>query len=1123
MAFFIFNRHTTKGFMRTNLSVYFLSFFLTVLLGSCTESTLFRAVPSTSSGINFENRIIETETFNILTEEYIFNGGGVAVADFNKDGLPDLFFSGNQVSNALYLNQGDLNFTDVSMASGVASTERWFTGVLILDVNNDSWPDIYVAAGIDDDPIKRQNALFVHKGLNEQGIPVFEEQAEAYGIADRHSSMWAATLDYNRDGLIDLYVLNNEQTGILPTNYREKVLDGSAESNDRLYRNNGDGSFTDVTLEAGIVYEGFGLGVVVSDFNYDGYDDLYVTNDYLSNDLLYINDTKGSFINEIGSRLKHQSKFSMGVDVSDLNNDGLLDILSVDMLAETNQRMKTTVMGVNYISEVYNKRWGYEPQYMRNMLHMGNGKNVPFSEVGLLAGVAQTDWSWSPLMVDMDNDGYRDVLITNGFPRDVTDMDFSNYRLEFGQYASTKMILDSVPIIKIPNYAYRNKGDLQFEDVGESWGLNIASFSNGAVYSDLDLDGDLDYVVNNINDKAFLFENTAADRYKENKYIQVELKGSSTNYFGIGAKIVIENGAQRLYSEQRLGRGYMSSVDPVLHFGLGAETSLLKVHVVWPDQKWQTISGVTSNQRITLNYSDAVTGSFDLEGLLWGNDNAAPLLQSANESQKVHLVHEEADIIDFSAQPLLPYKISQQGPVLAKGDFNQDGLEDFIVGSSASHAPVLFLQQPNGEFSSAELYSQEDKVSRLREEAAIAVLDVDNDGDLDLVMISGGADYKAPTSAFDHVLLLNDGSANFSPNEQLMPALNFNGSSAVAAADFNNDGRTDLFIGGGVLPGEYPLSSKSMLLMNTAQGMVDVTETYLSELGDLSMLKDAKWIDINNDGLLDLVLAAHFQPIKIFLNNANGPFSLMKSSLDQYLGWFNTLAFGDFNEDGFIDILAGNLGANNFYGASEQRPVTLLAKDFDANGKIDPILFAYFKDNERLYRQFPVAFWGDINKQSPIFRAKFSLYAEYGMATYESLFTEEERDRALSYTMNFDRSALFLSLQGKDFEMIELPIEAQVAPVNDMLVDDVNEDGHLDVLLVGNNYANEVFIGHLDALNGLLLVGDGTGKLNAVSTPSSGFLVPRDAKRIEQINLATKERLYITTQNRDSLLLFKRR
>ena len=546
-----------------------------VLIQSCTNNKdLFELLKSNDTGIDFNNVINETDEFNILSEEYIFNGGGVAVSDFNNDGYPDLFFTGNMVSNELYLNQGGLRFKKVTNQSKLNSEGFWSTGVSAVDINSDGLMDLYIAGAMN--PDNRENRLYVNKGINSNGIPVFKELANSYGINDKGNSMGAAFVDFDNDGDLDLYVLNNEQNETIPTNYRKKIIDGSAPSNDKLYRNNGDGSFSDITLEAGIIFEGFGLSVTPVDINKDQWIDLYITNDYLTNDLLYINQKDGTFKNEIQNYLSHQSKFSMGSDASDFNNDGYTDLISLDMLGESHERRKTTISKSFFFQNVLNKKWGYQDQHMRNMLFKNNGSNLPFSEIGQFSGIYQTDWSWSPLFADFDNDGNKDLFITNGFPRDITDMDFANYRLNFGAYTPLKTLLDSIPIVKIPNYAYRNKGDLTFEDVSMTWGLGIPSFSNGAIFSDLDLDGDLDYVVNNINDKAFLFENKLSEKEKSPNYIQIELKGSKLNPNALGSKVVLKfKDGSIQYQEQQLSRGYMSSNDPILYFGLGDEKKLM--------------------------------------------------------------------------------------------------------------------------------------------------------------------------------------------------------------------------------------------------------------------------------------------------------------------------------------------------------------------------------------------------------------------------------------------------------------------------------------------------------------------------------------------------------------------
>ena len=549
---------------------------------------------------------METDSLNILSNEYIFNGGGVAIADFDKNGLPDIFFTGNQVENTLFLNQGQLKFKDVTAISGIGAKEKWSTGVAVADVNSDGWMDIYVCAAMYEN--KRENMLFVNQGLNGEGIPYFTDKAKEYGVADAANSMNAVFFDYDKDGDIDLYVLNNEQNTTLPTNYRKKITDGSAISNDHLFRNNGDKTFTNVSLEAGITIEGFGLGVAISDINQDEYPDIYVANDFTTNDILYINNQDGTFTNRIDNYIKHQSLFSMGVDIADFNNDGFQDIITLDMLGESNYRKKTTISESNPQVVFLNQKWGYAPQHSRNMLHLGGGAKNMFNEIGMLAEIYQTDWSWSPLFFDADNDGHRDLFITNGFSRDITDKDFSNYRQAVARYTKAKYLLDSIPVIKQPNYSFKNKGGLLFTDSSESWGLNIPSFSNGAAYVDLDNDGDLDYVTNNINDTAFVFENREQQQAQPKNYLQINLIGTKGNPTGIGTKVYLkfgENRTKKLFHEHYQSRGYLSSVDRIIHFGLGEETSVQEVIIIWADGSSQILYDIKANQRIDVLHSSA--------------------------------------------------------------------------------------------------------------------------------------------------------------------------------------------------------------------------------------------------------------------------------------------------------------------------------------------------------------------------------------------------------------------------------------------------------------------------------------------------------------------------------------
>lgn len=1092
---------------------------------SCNErkSTLFSRIPSQHSGIKFNNQIVETDSFNILTSEYIFNGGGVAIGDFNNDGRPDIFFTGNQVQNKLYLNQGDFKFEDVSKEARIGAKDSWNTGVALIDINNDNLLDIYVCAAMLPTDSEKANMLFVNQGLNEDGVPIFKEMAEQYGIADTGNSMGASFFDYDKDGLLDLYVVNNVIIHELPTNYRKKVIDGSAVSNDRLYRNNGDGTFTDVTIHAGITIEGFGLGVAISDLNYDGWPDIYVSNDYLTNDILYINNRDGTFSNEIDKFIKHQSKFSMGLDISDFNNDGFLDIFTLDMLGETNYRMKTTIGTSLYNNYILNEKFGYEYQYIRNMLQMGNGPGLPFSEIGLLARVSKTDWSWSPLFMDVDNDGFRDLLITNGFPRDITDMDFGDFNFNVRRYLGPSKILDSIPIVKIPNYAYKNVGNSLFEDVSEQWGINIPSFSNGAAFADLDGDGDLDYVVNNINDEAFIFENKLnEDQEKSNNYLSINLKGSKTNTSGIGAKLVIRFDDDTFqYHEHHLTRGYMSSVQDFVHFGLGHQTKIKSIEILWPDDKFQKVSEVNSNQSITLQHDNAGLAKAKELFFPLTQKNTDPIFSEISDKIGVDFTHQENDVIDYNVQRVIPHKLTQNGPCLAIGDLNGDGTEDFIVGSSSGFSPIIFFQKQDGTFRSEPLFK--DEYNKKYEEEALVLFDLDNDGDLDLYLVSGSNEFEAQSNFYVDRIMINDGKGNFLLAPDKIPEIRASGS-IVKAEDFDNDGFIDLFVGGRTPYAQYPLPEKSYLLKNVNGKLEDVTEIFSPELRSIGMVTDAAWEDIDNDGLKDLVLVGEFMPITIFKNEGTSFRKLKNTGLDSFYGWWRSIVASDIDHDGDVDFVVGNLGANNLYQPSAERPVTVFAKDFDSNGTIDPLLFAYFKSNyeNALYESFPVNFWGDLSAQSPLFRSKYKYYKDYAKATEETFLTADELNGAIKMTGNYDRSAYLENLGNGKFELHELPWETQIAPINRIAVIDYNEDSNDDLLLIGNDFGNEVFVGRYDAFNGSLLKGNGKGGFEVIRTLDSGFLVPGDAKDMVSLKSANgKSPYFIVSQNRDRILVFQ--
>ncbi len=1081
---------------------------------ACTRQpeTLFKLRSAADTGIDFNNRVEDNDTFNILTHEYIYNGGGVGIGDFNNDGRQDIFFTGNLVPNRLYLNRGGLQFEDVSANAGINIPGRWNSGVAVVDINNDGWSDIYVCATMHADSARRRNMLFINNGVDENQVPTFTNQASQYGVEDGGYCVAAAFFDYDKDDDLDLFLLINQRMDHLPSNYRPRINDGSALNNDKLYRNNGDGTFSDVTLEAGLTLEGFGLGVSVSDFNMDGWQDIYVSNDYLSNDALYINNGDGTFSNKIAVLVGHQSQFSMGNDAADVNNDGLPEIITTDMLPETSDRKKTTIGNKNYLTYINDRKYNYEHQYTRNMLHLNNGlgEGVKFSEIGQFSGIHQTEWSWSPLFADFDNDGFKDLIVTNGFPKDITDKDFANYRATVGNIASLANLKDSIPVVKIPNYAFRNNGDLTFADVTTEWGMNQPSFSNGAAFADLDNDGDLDYVVNNINESASVYENMlyddSDDAARVRNFIRFKLADEAQKKTAVGAKVQIFYGQTRQLYENTIYRGFLSSVENVIHFGIGDATEVDSVQITWPDGNVQSIVAPAINTVVTVNYQPA--RALDQHPAT----EATPFRQL----RLIDFVHQEDDKIDFNVQRTLPHKFSQSGPGLAVGDVNGDGLEDVIIGGSTAYPYSVFYQNADGSFRSVKAIRDDKKQE---EDEGLLLFDANGDGHQDLYIVSGSIEHYQSQDPYQDRLFINDGKGGFRLSVDALPDTRSSGSCA-RAADFDSDGDLDLFVAGRVVPGKYPLSPASYLLRNDGGKFTDVSNEIFPALKDAGMIADGLWTDFDNDGRLDLLLVGEFTAVQFFRNEGSR-FERYTTGLDSIFGWWNSIAAADFDSDNDIDYVVGNLGLNNNYQVALSHPLTVYAKDFDGNGSIDPVLTCFMRESmsSMVKKEYPVHFWDELNTQSPLFRNRFSRYRQYSKATIDYLLSNEERSDALILKANNMASSYIENLGDGHFRMTALPTLAQVAPVNGMVAGDFNGDGHLDVLLVGNDYGNEVFAGRYDACNGLLLAGDGKGQF-AMGTPTtSGFYVPGDAKALARLARPMGD-LIIATQNQDSLKVF---
>jgi enediyne biosynthesis protein E4 len=1047
---------------------------------------LFKLLSPSETGVTFANTITTNDSENIQNDPYIYNGAGVAVGDINNDGLPDLFFSGNMVSSRLYLNKGNFRFEDITERAGV-KTNRWCTGATMVDINNDGYLDIYVSVSgpAGSKGKDRRNLLFINNGDG-----TFTEEAEKYGIADTGFTTHAVFLDYDGDGYLDLFLLNNSPKDFArgeADTHPLGVPSNSPEGWNKLYHNNGNGTFTDVSAQAGILRKvGYGLGVVVADVNRDGRPDIFVSNDVAPNDVLYINNGDGTFTDRAGAWIKHGSFAGMGADIADFNNDGWPDILQMDMLPaalEQRKRMSgyLTVGGRNEL-----RRRGFRDDYDANSLQLSSGVlpggEMVFSEIGGLAGISATDWSWSALFADVDNDGRKDIIATSGYPKAPNDLDYQTRVFaarRAGNHAAALQALKELRSYRVPNSVFRNNGDLTFTDETKAWGLDHPGFSYGAAYVDLNNDGRLDLVVNNVDEPAFIYENVKP-KDDSTHFLAVQLAGESPNRWGIGASLTLTAGGQKQYLYHSPYHGYMSTMDSREHFGLGKATKVDSLAVVWPDGRSQVLIGITADQTITVRQSDA------------SRNLRHPSRPSPNDHELFLPVHvlsykqPEPSALDYDVQPLLPYELSQQGPPIAVADVNGDGLDDVFIGGGGGVPGRLFIQQKNGSFVES-TQNQPWLADKDYDDWGALFFDANGDGRPDLYVASCGYQHAPVARALQDRLYINQGNGHFVRDTNALPPM-FTCTAAIAAGDFNGDGKLDLFVGGRLTPRNYPYPTRSYILRNDGGHFTDVTAQVAPELAKpFGMVTAAVWIDFDGDGKPDLVTAGEWMPLQFF-HNEGGTFRNVTASMGigPTRGWWWSLAAGDFNHDGRQDLIAGNQGLNFSYTTSPRSRLGIYAGDFTGNHASDIVLTRDSGGKE-------VPLFGRAKLGPVIYPAalRFPTYAGFAAASVEELFGAEQLKRALHYETDTFASLYLQNTGNGTFTATPLPNFAQVSPIRGIVVKDVDGDGNLDALVAGNLFATEPNTTPADAGTGVWLKGDGRGHFTPVPPRESGFLAPR--------------------------------